>query len=474
MAEMAIEDRLCAAKWALRSRSGSILRGETPPLHHLLMGTKNRERRRMKQSKRRKQQQERASWQEANPGARGLRGPADADEMADELIMAAAHADCEGSDYGTHLRSLIDALAQGMGLVRGRDLVARRLGSLLQSDIARVLGSGWAPHEITRVVRRQAGATAASIVAGPLAEVASRRHRRGRGPVSMPRQEKSVRKLDSASSSWKADLSTAIAAFSVLEHLPVLPDLGGIRSRTRSVRSHEEERMFTRIRGLLTKAESSDYAEEADAFMAKAQELMTRYCIDRTMVEADAEGDGVPPVDARRVWLEDPYLEAKALLLANVASANRCRAVVDPVFGFSTLVGHPEDLDATDLLFTSLLVQAMRRITALGKDPTFGRRSRRPSYRRSFFVAYAGRIGSRLREANEAATMAADSAFGNCLLPVLARREEELDAAVGALFGELEELKFSLTDVAGWAAGTAAADMAELAVHEKLSYATAS
>jgi hypothetical protein len=232
--------------------------------------------------------------------------------------------------------------------------------------------------------------------------------------------------------------------------------------------------MLTRIRGLLTKAESSDFTEEADAFMAKAQELMSRYCIDRAMVEADAEGDGAPQVDARRVWLEDPYLEAKALLLANVASANRCRAVVDPEFGYSTLVGRPEDLNATDLLFTSLLVQATRRITALGNDPTYGRRSRRPSYRRSFLVAYAGRIGSRLREANEAATVAADEALGNRLLPVLARREEEVDAAVGALFGKLKELNFSLTDLAGWAAGTAAADLAELAVHEKLPFAAAS
>jgi Protein of unknown function (DUF2786) len=461
-------------KGALRSRSGSIHRGETPPLHHLLMGTKNRERRRVKQSKRRKQQRERASWQETNPDARGLQGPADADEMADELILAAAHADCEGFDHATHLPSLIEILAQGMGLEGGRDLVAGRLGSLVQSAIARVLDSGWAPHEISRVVRRQAGATAASIMAGSLAEVTSRRHPGGHSPESATRQAKRVRKLDPASPSWKADLATTIAAFCVLEHLPVLRDLGGIRSRTRNVRSHEEERTFTRIRGLLTKAESSDYSEESDAFMAKAQELMTRYCIDRTMVEADAEEDGIQQVDARRVWLEDPYIEAKALLLANVASANRARAVVDPVFGFSTLVGHPEDLDATDLLFTSLLVQAMGRITALGKDPTFGRRSRKPSYRRSFFVGYAGRIGSRLREANEAATVAADHAFGNCLLPVLARREEQLDAAVGTLFGELEELKFSLTDVAGWAAGTAAADMAELAVREKLSYATAS
>jgi hypothetical protein len=155
--------------------------------------------------------------------------------MADDLILAAAHADCEGFDDGTHLRSLIDALAQGLGLERGRELVAYRLGSLLQSGIARVLDSGWAHDEISRVVRRRAGATAASIVAGPLAEVAPR-HRRSGGPVSAPWQAKSVRKLDPASSSWKADLSTAIAALSVIEHLPALPDLGDIRSRTRNVR----------------------------------------------------------------------------------------------------------------------------------------------------------------------------------------------------------------------------------------------
>jgi hypothetical protein len=222
------------------------------------------------------------------------------------------------------------------------------------------------------------------------------------------------------------------------------------------------------------KAESSEFAEEADAFMAKAQELMTRYCIDRTMVESEVEGDDASQVDARRVWLEDPYLEAKALLLANVASANRCRAVVDTEFGFSTVVGHPGDLDAADLLFTSLLVQATRRITALGNDQTYGRRSRKPSYRRSFLVAYAGRIGSRLREASEVATVAADKTLGNRLLPVLARREEGLNAAVTALFGELRELNFSLTDVAGWAAGTAAADHAELVVHERLPFATVS
>jgi uncharacterized protein DUF2786 len=429
----------------------------------------------MKQSKRRKQQRQRASWQQVDPAPQGCRDTADADEMADELILAAVYADREGVDDGTYLRSLIDELARGLGLERGRQLVAHRLESLLESVIARVLDSGWAHDEISRVVRRRAGATAAAIAAGPLAEVEPRHRRRG-GPVSAHWRAKSVRKLDPTSSSWMADLSAAIAALTVIAHLPALGDLGDIRTKTttRNSGSKEQQRLFTRIRGLLSKAESSDFAEEADAFMTKAQQLMTRYRVDRTMVEDGAGEGGASQVDARRVWLEEPYLGAKSLLLANVAGANRCRAVVDREFGFSTLVGYPGDLDAADLLFTSLLVQATRRITALGDDPNSGRRSRRPSYRRSFLVAYAGRIGLRLCEANEAATVAADEALGNRLLPVLAHREEELDAAVGTLFGQLKKLEFSLTDAAGWAAGTAAADHAELGVHKKLPFATAS
>jgi hypothetical protein len=422
----------------------------------------------LKQYQKRKQQ--RAGLRSADPSGQRVRDSANPDELADNLILAAAHADCEGLDDARR-QSLIDALAQGLGPGRGRELVAYRVDRLMKIGVARALDCGWVHDEISRIVRRRAGAVASSLMAGPLTAVAPR-HRIGE-TVPASWQAEKIRLLDPASSSWQEDISKAIAALSAIAHLPALPDLSGIGSSARNTSLRGDERLLTRIRGLLSKAESSDFAEEADAFMTKAQELMTRYCIDRTMVEADTEGDGASPAEARRVWLEDPYLEAKSLLLANVARANRCRSVVDPILGFCTLVGHPADLDATDLLFTSLLVQAMRRITALGSDPTSGRRSRKPSYRSSILVAYAGRIGARLSEASEAVTMVADTALGNRLLPVLAYREEMLDAAVGSLFGDLKELQFSLTDVAGWAAGTAAADLAELSVREKLPFASA-
>ena len=429
------------------------------------MGTKNRERRRSKQSKRRKQQQ--AGGRDTDPSARSFGDGAGASELADDLILAVVHADRDGLDDARR-ESLIDALARGMGPERDRKLVAFRADRLMQIGVARLLDAGWAHDEISRVVRRRAGTTAASIMAGPLTAVAARGPLKG-GPGPVPWQAEIVRELDPASSSWKDDLSKAIDALSAIAYLPALPDLGGSSSRTTSTGSGEEVRLLTRIRGLLAKAESSDFAEEADAFMAKAQELMTRYCIDRTMVEADTRGDEASPVEVRRMWLDDPYLEAKSFLLANVASANRCRSVSDRELGFSTVFGDARDLDATDLLFTSLLVQAMRRIAALGNDPNFGRRARKPSYRRSFLIAYADRIGFRLRAATEAVTVVADNASGNRLLPVLAHREEMLDAAVGAMFGELKQVRFSLTDAAGWAAGSAAADLAEIGVHEKLS-----
>ncbi len=393
------------------------------------------------------------------------------DESASALIRAANP--CRVRRLrGRHAdrQTLIDARwLEGMGFERGTETVARRLDfSTSERSPAAVLGAGWTPDEVLRIVRRRSTKAAASILAGPLGVAATDRHPQSESTETAPWRTKGARKLDPGVPTWPTDLSAAITALLVLEHLPGLPDLSGIGPQKKSIRSEEEERMFTRIRGLLAKAESSNFAEEADAFMAKAQELMTRHCIDRTMVDVDAAGGGPSRVEAYRVWLEDPYLEANSYLLANVANANRCRAIVSMGLGFSTLIGHPDDLDATELLFTSLLVQATRRITELGNDPEIAWRSRKPSYRRSFFLAYSERIGTRLSESSESATVAADEALGNRLLPVLARREEEVDAAVGDLFGDLVEMKLSLSDVAGWAAGTAAADMAELAVRKTL------
>ena len=74
-------------------------------------------------------------------------------------------------------------------------------------------------------------------------------------------------------------------------------------------------------------------------------------------------------------------------------------------------------------------------------------------------TSHLSRLESSERQPSVASLLALSAAFG---------------VPVGTLFGDLRKLKFSLTDAAGWAAGTAAADNAELGVHKKLPFATAS
>jgi hypothetical protein len=426
----------------------------------------------MKQAKRRSNHHRGSRGQEQRTGGRWQGGLADS--AVDTAISAAAHADCDLGSTRLDKEELLDSLVAGFGRSGGRHLVADRVTAVMTDDLLQLLRAGWGPDDLVRVVRRQAGATASSLALGPVIDAARRRGRPVRDDDDLADLAGGARTLDPSRPSWRSNLVAAVAVVGVIEHLPALPDLGSLGSPRRRARSDVEERVFARIRALLAKAESSDFPEEAEAFMAKAQQLMTHHCLDHTLLD---EGPGAGPgsqVEGRRIWLEDPYLQAKSLLLAEVARANRCQAVVAPRLGFSTVVGFPADLDATELLFTSLLLQATRRLTALSHEPENSRRSRRPSYRRSFLVGYARGIGARLREATSVATAEADETLGKRLLPVLAEREDQVDAAVRDLFADLDTFDLSVSDYAGWAAGSAAADMADLAARDTLPHMAAS
>ena len=142
----------------------------------------------------------------------------------------------------------------------------------------------------------------------------------------------------------------------------------GARAPPRT-RTHGDDRVLRRIRGLLTKAESTEFPEEAEALTAKAQELMTRYAVDAALLEvgqSPAEGRGV---DTRRVHVRDPYVRAKMQLLAAVAEANDVRLVWYSNLGIANLVGVRADVAAVELLFTSLLLQVAQALSAAEGPP---------------------------------------------------------------------------------------------------------
>lgn len=225
---------------------------------------------------------------------------------------------------------------------------------------------------------------------------------------------------------------------------------------------------LAQVRALLAKAESTEYDEEAEALSAKAQELITRYALGR-LLEGGAGAKRGGGVRVRRIWLDAPYLRAKAALVHEVAEANRCRSASAEQFGFSLVLGSQADLDAVELLTTSLLVQANRAMLRHGRRLDRGGRSRTRSFRQSFLVAYAIRIGERLRAAS--ADAVAERQEGD-LLPILRDHEKTVSAAFDAMVPHTVGRATSVTDGEGWAAGVAAADLASLDVHGRLDQRT--
>ena len=241
-----------------------------------------------------------------------------------------------------------------------------------------------------------------------------------------------------------------------------------------------DDRLLGRIRALLAKAESTEFAEEAEALSGRAQELMAKYSIDHALLAAESGRKEEP--GGRRIAVDNPYDGAKASLLQAVADANRCRVVWLKQLGLVTVIGFPADLDAVELLFTSLLVQANTAMLRTGaKRDAYGR-SRTRAFRQSFLVAYAYRIGERLSEAAEHAEQEAvaeqaerapgdrgtqepaSGSAGTDLVPFLAARHQAVDDAVDEMFGGnlTRHRTGRATDAEGWDSGRAAADMATL------------
>ena len=217
------------------------------------------------------------------------------------------------------------------------------------------------------------------------------------------------------------------------------------------------EKMIGKVQALLAKAESTTFPDEADALFAKAQELMTRYSIDEALARGARPRSDKPTL--RTFTIDDPYRSAKRSLLVAVASANDVLVMIGHR-GSITLAGYPSDLELTEIVFASLLVQATREMhTAVAKhDP-----GRLRAFRHAFLLGYGTRIGERLYEARRAATADAEQSVGMSLVPVMAQRREDVDAFVKEKFPRAGAARAtSVSHRGGVAAGISAADRADL------------
>ena len=214
-----------------------------------------------------------------------------------------------------------------------------------------------------------------------------------------------------------------------------------------------------RVRALLAKAESTPYEEEAIAFTAKAQELMTKHALDQAMLAGLGPSPATPGVV--RIPIDPPYLDAKAFLLQVIAEHSRCKAVLLPAVEMSSVIGFSTDLETVELLFTSLLVQAHHALAEASAAAPPGSRTRSQSFRAAFLQGFTGRIDERLAAANATAFDEA-KAQADTLLPVLRSREQQIGEFVEQYFAVQSSRVRGGFDALGYHHGQRAADAAAL------------
>lgn len=385
----------------------------------------------------------------------------------DRAFEAALYADTDAAlDTGASLLAA-DPAADAELARRGREFVA---GAWRR---------GWQPADVVRFVRRELEDEHVRLLARLVIEEHEYEQAGAKRQSPSPRwaaQLDEVRDLAAhpARTDRFSHATAALELYRLLLRLPTLEPLDRPQETGASTRHHPESRMLARIRALLAKAEATGFPEEAEALSAKAQELMARHSIDEALLAARTHSKNAP--GACRIGVDPPYETAKAVLLDAVARANRCEAVWNETLGFSTVVGFEADLEAVELLHTSLLVQATTAMTKAEAAQRKGGRKRTKTFRQSFLAAYAHRIGDRLAAVAEAQVAEAETegagtegAAAPDLLPVLAARDVAVRDQFTRMFPDTVTTRVrGVSDAVGWQQGAEAADRAQVRARPRL------
>jgi uncharacterized protein DUF2786 len=171
--------------------------------------------------------------------------------------------------------------------------------------------------------------------------------------------------------------------------------------------------LLARVRKLLVKAEADGVTQaEAQALTAKAAELMAKYGIDRALLAAARPETDRP--DDRVIDIANPWARVQAHLLCGLAAALRCQCVILPRTGPGSRIhvfGFASDIERTDVLYTSLLLQMWQGLSAT-EPPAWSRSVR--AWRRSWLLGFATAVVARVRAAEQrAAQRAADAPAGS-------------------------------------------------------------
>lgn len=203
--------------------------------------------------------------------------------------------------------------------------------------------------------------------------------------------------------------------------------------------------MIRKVEGLLKKAQRTENSEEADAFFAKAQEMMTKHGIEEAMLALGKE-----EVPAEEVIHSDMpinrsgFFNSMVILARACGDANGCQVLVKLPASWRTeagvrFIGFESDITKAKMLYTALLAHCVRErknVPQYVRDIEMVKKGYIGRWRRDFSEGYGNRIWTRLMEIKRAEERAADVASGGSLLPALVDRAQLVKDYAASMSGK--------------------------------------
>jgi hypothetical protein len=228
-----------------------------------------------------------------------------------------------------------------------------------------------------------------------------------------------------------------------------------------------QTKTIDKVLKLLAKAESTTEAE-AEALVAKAHHLMVQAEIDEAMLAA-ARGDRTDDeIIEKSIMFKGSYAEAQRQLFFAIGDASGFKNIQfnqSAVRRRGTWIGFRSDLERTEVLLTSLLIQQQRAATTYAKDnvPDYATGREKFLAKRSHMIGFARGVKERMRKERQAATKAAAAARpeaptvgteSSSVELVLLSKRQRVDGWYDEKYGHLKSAR-ATSMVGSWSAGDA-------------------
>lgn len=228
--------------------------------------------------------------------------------------------------------------------------------------------------------------------------------------------------------------------------------------------------MQDKVAKLLRQAEDVVGTPEEAVFQAKAFELMAKYGIEQSDIEAAKRGLDVTEIPDAIKWeasIDGKYASQQVLLLNNLARALHCKAAWSSHSKTLYVFGVPRHMERLQFLWGILRPQMLRLVDTVRPDSIMERHGFRynytthqyetyvksgagqvKSYRRAWIAGFAQTIGDRVREQENKALEGAGGAL------VLYRSDKErAEVAMREAFPSTGRVKRSSYNHNGYAHG---------------------